>query len=122
MKQPRTEGFDPNAQDKPKPLKSTLDNMPTIEKQPVQQQVQSPIPVEEPRTTVPPVRVVRDVRPDQAVRRKIKSRHPFDIFEDQVDRLKQLSLEDRMRGGAGSMSAMVREALDDYFTKVDPQD
>ena len=29
----------------------------------------------------------------------------------------KLSLEDRMRGGAGSMSAMVREALDDLIAK-----
>lgn len=116
MKQPRTEGFDPNA--KPKPLKSTLDNMPTIERQPVRQQEQAPAPIDDNRTTVPPVRVVRDVPPDPSVRRKIKSRHPFDIYEDQLGTLKQLSIEDRMRGGVGSMSAMVREALDDYFDKV----
>jgi len=118
MKQPRTEDFDPSAQNKPKQLKSTLDNMPTIEKQPVQQRVQSSTPVNDTRTTVPPVRAVRDVRPDPAKHRKIKSRHPFDIYEDQLDTLKQLSIEDRMRGGVGSMSAMVREALDDYFDKV----
>ena len=29
----------------------------------------------------------------------------------------KLSLEDRMRGGAGSMSAMVREAIDEYIAK-----
>ena len=47
--------------------------------------------------------------------------HPFDIYEDQVEELKKLSLEDRMRGGAGSMSAMVREALDEYIAKVRAQ-
>ncbi len=114
MKQPRTEGFDPSAQEQSKPLKSPMENMPAIEKPPVQLTA-SPTPVDVPRTPVPPV---RDVRPDPSVRRKIKSRHPFDIYEDQVDQLKQLSLEDRMRGGVGSMSAMVREALDDYFAKV----
>ncbi len=41
--------------------------------------------------------------------------HPFDIDEDQVEELRKLALEDRMRGGAGSQSAMVREAIDDYY-------
>jgi len=48
----------------------------------------------------------------------MKQRHPFDIYADKYDALKQLALEDRMRGGAGSMSAMVREAIDDYIDKI----
>ncbi len=48
----------------------------------------------------------------------MKQRHPFDIYNDQYDALKQLALEDRMRGGVGSMSAMVREAIDDFIAKV----
>lgn len=40
---------------------------------------------------------------------KIKSRHPFDIYEDQLDALKQLSLENCMHDGAGSMSAYERD-------------
>ena len=63
-------------------------------------------------TTVPRVRIVRSTH-----KRKIKTRHPFDIYEDQVEVLKKLSLEDRMRGGIGSQSAMVREAIDDYIAK-----
>jgi hypothetical protein len=122
MKQPRTSGFDPKEQDNVKPLKSSMEDFPAIEKRPVRSQVTSPTPVQPPRTPVHPVRVVRDVRPDPVVRRKIKSRHPFDIYEDQLDTLKALSLEDRMRGGMGSMSAMVREALDDYFSKVSPDE
>ncbi len=39
-------------------------------------------------------------------------------YEDQVEELKKLSLEDRMRGGAGSMSAMVRDAIDAYIAKA----
>ena len=39
-------------------------------------------------------------------------RHPFELYQDQVESLRQLAAEDRMRGGAGSMSAMVREAID----------
>src|SRR2546423_3149141 len=37
-----------------------------------------------PRTTVPP-------------RRKIKQRHPFDIYQDQLDTLRQISAEERMQ-------------------------
>lgn len=50
-------------------------------------------------------------------RRKIKSRHPFDIYEDQLDSLKKLSYEEKISGGLGSMSAMVREAIDDFLKK-----
>ncbi len=113
MKQPRISDFDPNA--KERALKSPMDDFPAIEHH-QQKEPASHIP-----NTVPPVLPVRPVRGIPSTptpRRKIKSRHPFDIYEDQVDTLKELSLEDRRRGGAGSMSAMVREALDDYITKV----
>ena len=39
-------------------------------------------------------------------------RHPFEIYEDQHDRLVRLATEEQMAKGAGSMSRMVREALD----------
>jgi hypothetical protein len=67
---------------------------------------------------VPPVLPVRDVPPAAASKRMIRQRHPFDIYADQYDELKQLALEDRMHGGVGSMSAMVREAIDEYIAKV----
>lgn len=47
----------------------------------------------------------------------MKQRHPFDIYEDQYHSLQELSLADRKRGGLGSMSAMVRQALDELITK-----
>jgi hypothetical protein len=47
----------------------------------------------------------------------MKSRHPFDIYQDQYESLKELALQDRMQGGEGSMSAMVREALDALIEK-----
>lgn len=104
MKQPRITAFDPTAQDRP--LKSPMDGFPAIQSQPSKQQADTT------RTTVP---LVPPVPPTG--RRKIKQRHPFDIYGDQLESLKQLSLEDRMRGGVGSMSAMVREALDDLIAK-----
>lgn len=109
MKKPRIEAFDTT--NSVKQLKSPLDNMPAIEKP---HPAQPDTPKDDTRTTVPPV---RDVLPDRAVRRKIKSRQPYDIYEDQAETLKKLSIEDRMSGGMGSMSAMVREALDDYIAK-----
>jgi hypothetical protein len=51
----------------------------------------------------------------ESPKRKIKTRHPFDIYEDQLEELRKLSMEDHMQGGYGSMSAMVREALDAYI-------
>ncbi len=110
MKTPRTSDFDPNASERK--LKSPMEDLPSIEK---------PAPAlpatDHAGTIVPPVLPVRDVPPSLSDRRKMKQRHPFDIYADQYDALKQLALEDRMRGGAGSMSAMVREALDDFITK-----
>ncbi len=47
----------------------------------------------------------------------MRRRHPFDIYEDQYEALRQLSLEDRKRGGLGSMSEMAREAIDAYLKK-----
>jgi hypothetical protein len=51
----------------------------------------------------------------EAPRRKIKQRHPFDIYQDQIDSLRELSFKEKMKGELGSMSAMVREALDNYL-------
>lgn len=111
MKQPRTSDFDPNA--KKRDLKSPMADFPAIEKPPQADTSEDSI-----RTTAPPGRPGREMRPTTIGRRKIKSRHAFDIYEDQLEELQKLSLEDRMRGGAGSMSAMVREAIDDYIAKV----
>jgi hypothetical protein len=48
-------------------------------------------------------------------KREIKRRQPFDVYQDQVDLLKKLSLKDQLNGEIGSMSRMVREALDNYL-------
>ena len=109
MKQPRTSDFDPNARERK--LKSSMADLPSIERQALPA-------AESARTIVPPVLPVRDVLPNASGKRKIKPRQPYDVYEDQVEVLHKLSLEDRMRGGAGSMSAMVREAIDDYIAKV----
>jgi hypothetical protein len=64
-----------------------------------------PVPVVPPVLPVPPVPGVRP-------KRKMKERWPVNIYEDQYESLQELALEERKQGGLGSMSAMVREAID----------
>ena len=64
---------------------------------------------------VPSVPLERDVRPVPHKKRIMKQRHPFDIYHDQYDTLKQFAEEERRQGGVGSMSAMVREAIDTFI-------
>ncbi len=113
MKQPRTSDFDPNA--KSRDLKSPMADFPVIEKPAQTTPTGDGSRIAE--LPVRPDRPGRELRPAITGKRKIKSRHAFDIYEDQVETLQQLSLEDRMRGEVGSMSAMVREAIDDYIAK-----
>jgi hypothetical protein len=49
--------------------------------------------------------------------RRTITRYAFEFFRDQIETLKQLSLEEKMRGEKGSMSEMIREAVDMYITK-----
>jgi hypothetical protein len=50
-------------------------------------------------------------------KRPVKPRHGFDIYWDQYEAFVKWSEEEKLQGGTGSMSAMAREALDDYITK-----
>src|SRR3954452_4811760 len=50
-------------------------------------------------------------------RREIARRHPFDVYADQLRILKKFSMEEKLAGGLGSESAMVREAIDTYIEK-----
>jgi hypothetical protein len=50
-------------------------------------------------------------------KRPVKPRHGFDIYWDQYEALLKWSNEEKLQGGTGSMSAMAREALDDYIAK-----
>jgi hypothetical protein len=49
-------------------------------------------------------------------KRAIRTRHPFDIYEDQYLDLRKLALERQIKGIKCSMSQMVREALDIYLS------
>src|SRR6266566_3880280 len=58
----------------------------------------------------------RRTRLRPSVRRQL-TRYAFEFYQDQVEELRRLSLEEKMQGGKGSMSEMVREAIDDYLTE-----
>jgi hypothetical protein len=64
-----------------------------------------PVPVVPPVLPVPPV-------PGVPPKRVMKERWPVNIYHDQYQSLRQLADEDRRQGGMGSMSAMVRKAID----------
>jgi hypothetical protein len=76
--------------------------------------IMTPVP---PVRPVPPVLPVRGKEAKPSLKRVMKSRHPFDIYEDQYHSLRDLAMQERMQGGIGSMSAMVREALDAFIEK-----
>ena len=71
----------------------------------------SPVPPV-PRTPSTPERDVPPVLPVPPAKRLMKQRHPFDIYLDQYQALKQIADDERRQGGIGSMSAMVRDAID----------
>lgn len=51
------------------------------------------------------------------VGKRIITRNSFEIYEDQMDSLRKLSYQEKMEGKLGSMSGMVREAVDNYLLK-----
>ena len=67
------------------------------------------VPVREP--VPPPVPLVPKVR------RPIRQRQPFDIYEDQYERLKEIRDAEREFVNGRGMSQMVREAIDMYLQK-----
>jgi hypothetical protein len=127
MKTPRVSDFDPNAQTPP--LKSPLEGMPTIGKpQRPTPQVPHASGNEFPETesSSQPVTDRATARPgDEATGRpgnkRVLVRRGFEWYEDQLNALKRLSIEEQLEGKPGSMSAMVREAVDVYLKKRSPR-
>jgi len=103
MKKPRIEDYDPDARERK--LQSPLDDLPAIQprgSRGERKEEAAPSPVRSyVRTSV-----------------RKKTRWPFEIYQDQLDDFQQLSLDAKIRGERGSMSEMIREALDDYLRKV----
>ena len=118
MKTPRVKDFDPNAS--VPTLKSPLEGMPTIDKprRPSPQESSIPEP-ESPENqdsqSIPERANARTpVRPSG---KRIITRNSFEIYEDQMESLRKLSFQEKMEGKLGSMSQMMREAIDDYLKK-----
>jgi hypothetical protein len=116
MKTPRVTDFDPDA--KVPALKSPLEGMPVIGKPPRPTPQDSPIedtkmPDAQSSQTLPErVNARTPVRPSG---KRIITRNSFEIYEDQMDALRKLSFQEKMEGQMGSMSQMVREAIDAYL-------
>ena len=116
MKTPRVQDFDPNA--KLPELGSPMDHLPAIQK-----------PLDKPFLPVPSA--PKDIEREQTIPyartparsyvrtgvRRILTRYAFEFYQDQVEQLRNISLEEKMHGEKGSMSEMVREALDEYLAK-----
>jgi hypothetical protein len=117
MKKPRVEDFNPDA--KVPELSSPLEGMPPIQKPIPKKLVPSPV---RPK----PAGAVDSQSPSGStsarpygptpVRRTI-TRYAFEFFQDQIENLRRFSLEEKARGEKGSMSQMVREAVDAYIAR-----
>jgi hypothetical protein len=121
MRRPRIEDYDPNA--KLPELASSLDGMPVIGKPP--QKIKDASPTSLPEKLVIQEEQAKQAKPERANARtpvrpngkRIITRNAFEIYEDQMDTLRKLSLEEKMNGKLGSMSTMVRDAIDSYLQK-----
>jgi hypothetical protein len=121
MRRPRIEDYDPNA--KLPELASSLDGMPVIGKPP--QKIKDASPTSLPEKLVIQEEQAKQAKPERANARtpvrpngkRIITRNAFEIYEDQMDNLRKISLEEKMNGKLGSMSAMVRDAIDSYLQK-----
>ena len=121
MRRPRLEDYDPNA--KLPELSSPIDGMPVIGKPPQKSNGVSSTPL--PEKPVIQEEQANQAKPERANARtpvrpngkRIITRNAFEIYEDQMDTLRKISLEEKMNGKLGSMSAMVREAIDAYLEK-----
>jgi hypothetical protein len=118
MKTPRVSDFDPNA--KTPVIKSSMDNMPTIQK-PTQSLEPETKRQADQSNHHKPDRAIDRTYGRPSVRRRIISRHAFEVYDDQVDDLRKLSWQEKMEGKLGSMSQMVREALDNYLKEELPK-
>src|SRR5512135_3066402 len=60
--------------------------------------------------------------PDRSPQRRIITRNSFEIYENRMESLRKLAYAEKMEGGVGSMSRMVRDAIDHYLTTNKTQD
>ena len=123
MKTPRVDAFVANKKQVPE-LKSSLDNMPVIEKpqRPITKPTTSDSDFPESESSLHTTSDRATARPQdeptgRPENKRILVRRGFEWYEDQLNALKRLSIQEQLEGKPGSMSAMVREALDEYLQK-----
>ncbi|MDP9357936.1 MAG: hypothetical protein M3R02_22160 [Chloroflexota bacterium] len=90
---------------------------------PAPQEPPPPAETASPRET-PPIQTPeapRPVRPVRPLKRQM-IRHPFELYMDQLDRLCEVAQQQRQRGETGSMSKMVRDAIDRFLDEQSPTD
>jgi len=73
-----------------------------------------------PAPTAPPAEAA-PVRPGRPGRR-VMIRHAFELYADQLEALRELADAQRRRGEPGSMSKMVRDAIDRLLDEAAPGD
>ncbi len=95
----------PSEEAKPGPVAT----MPSVTPQPNPQPITPVAPV------TPPVEAARTPRTPERPSRRQMIRHPFELYMDQLDSLRDLAESQRRRGEPASMSRMVREAIDRYL-------
>jgi hypothetical protein len=110
MKIPRVKDFDPDA--KVPTLKSSMDNMPSIQR-PETVQRQSPSPV---APVIKKTIANSKTQLSSSTHRSFIKR-TFDLFEDQLNYMKRESLQEELENKEGSMNAYVREAIDEWIKK-----
>jgi hypothetical protein len=118
MKTPRIGDFDPDV--KVPTLKSSLDNLPVIQK-PTHTPLSEKKIVPKERSNQLTYERANARTPVRPSGKRIITRNSFEIYEDQMNSLRKLSLEEKMDGKLGSMSSMVRDALDFYLKGKAPK-
>ncbi len=112
MKTPRTEDFDPKQSN----LKSSLAGMPTIPSREERNATMRGINVLDSRPHDPITRTGEDLNGLGSERRQIK-RASFEMYEDQVAKLRRIMHEDQLQGIRNDTSKMVRQAVDEFLAK-----
>jgi len=112
MKTPRTEDYDP----KPSHLKSSLAGMPSIPTREERNASAQNTAVMTSRLDDSMTSTGDDVNRSSGDRRTIK-RASFEMYEDQVNRLRRIMHQDQLDGIRNDTSKMVRQAVDEFLAK-----
>lgn len=62
-----------------------------------------------------------DPSPQPKAKRRQARRYSFEIFEDQIERIKRIALRDQLSGGELNQSVIARNALDRYLPELEAE-